>query len=268
MRKILILTSILLFSLLGFAQTTAVSDTVFNQTDHLNQKQGYWKKFYRNGKMAYQGFFKDDKPRGAFVRFHETGVVSARLNFSHCGDTATAILYNTLTRRVAEGKYLRTKKHGIWNYFAPDGRLVFTEEFNEGVKNGRFLTYYANGQVFEQVTWKNDEKNGSTVQYYPNGTTKSMVFYKYGLEDGHIRTYYVGGEVRLEGMYSRGVKSDTWRILSPEGKVLNLITYVNGVATNHDELVEKETKELELLLKNAGKIQEPAIEDFVRGMGF
>ena len=44
------------------------NDTIFNQTDQNKLKQGFWKKSYPNGKVAYRGFFKDDKPRGVFKR--------------------------------------------------------------------------------------------------------------------------------------------------------------------------------------------------------
>jgi antitoxin component YwqK of YwqJK toxin-antitoxin module len=266
--RVALLLGFFLISTFVFAQTSVIADTVFNQTDHLNQKQGYWKKFYKNGKVAYQGFFKDDKPRGLFLRFHENGVVSARMTFSTCGDTASAILYNTLRREVAKGKYLNTKKHSVWNYFAPDGRLVFTEEFNEGAKNGRFLTYYPNGQVYEQVTWRNNEKNGPTLQYYPDGSIKSTIFYKNGIEQGIIKTYYFGGQERLDGAYENGLKHGRWTLFSAEGEVVNVIIYEMGIAKNHDELVEKETREFEKMLKNVGKIQEPSIEEFLRGTGF
>jgi antitoxin component YwqK of YwqJK toxin-antitoxin module len=260
--------AIILLSFLSanlLAQESTKTDTIFNQIDHLNQKQGYWKKFYKNGKLAYHGFFKNDKPRGTFTRYHENGVISAKLIFSECGDTASTTLFNTLGREVASGTYLRTKKHGVWNYFGRDNSIVFTEEFDEGKKHGKFLTYYPSGQIYEMVSWSNDQKNGSTVQYYPDGKTKSMIFYKEGIADGPIRTYYIGGEVRLEGNYANGLKDGTWKILDPDGKVLNEIEYVQGLATNHDELVEKESRELEELMKNIGKIPEPSIEDFVGG---
>jgi hypothetical protein len=65
-----------------------------------------------------------------------------------------------------------------------------------------------------------------------------------------------------------GLKDSTWRILDISGKVLNEIQYNNGYAKNHDELLEKESRELEELMKNIGKIPEPTIEDFVGGGGF
>ena len=264
MRTVYLFIIFITLSIGSFAQ----ADTVFNQIDHLNRMQGHWKKFYRNGKVAYKGFFRDDKPRGEFIRFHENGVINAKMHFSACGDTAQATLYNTLGRQVAIGKYLKKQKHGVWNYYTPNGNLVFTEEFREGKKHGKFLTYYPTGQVFEQVTWQNDKKNGSTIQYYLNGQAKSMLFYKDGIEEGAVRLYHPDGEFRLEGAYANGLKDGVWKFYGESGKVIKQISYTQGIASNHDELVEKETKELERLLKNICKIQEPSIEQFVGGRGF
>ncbi|HPF93125.1 MAG TPA: hypothetical protein PLV65_04280 [Tenuifilaceae bacterium] len=263
--KYIALPILLLIAFSATSQETVESDTIFNQVDHLQQKQGHWKKFYRHGSKAYQGFFKDDKPRGEFIRYHENGEVSARLLFTECGDTAQATLYNTVGRKMAAGKYLRTKKHGVWNYFGQLGEVVFTESYDEGKKHGEFITYYPSGEVYEKVTWENDQKNGPTVQFYPDGSTKSLLFYKDGLENGPIKTYYMGGDVRLEGQYANGLKDGIWKLHNPETNEVKQTEYVNGVATNFDELVEKETQELDELIKNIGKISEPTINDFVGG---
>jgi hypothetical protein len=66
MKKFFILAIPLVFGLTPTFAETAQQDTVFNQVDHLNRRQGHWKKRYKNGEIAYHGFFKDDKPRGDF----------------------------------------------------------------------------------------------------------------------------------------------------------------------------------------------------------
>ena len=75
-------TIFILFSLVyainsAFAQT----DTVFNQVDKNNMKQGYWKKDFPNGKLMYKGFFKNNKPVGEMRRYYETGELKAILNY-------------------------------------------------------------------------------------------------------------------------------------------------------------------------------------------
>ena len=263
MKKISILLLLAICSLQGFSQT----DTIFNQTDHLNRMQGHWKKYYKNGNIAYKGFFKDNRPMETLTRYHENGLISTQMIFSQCGDTAQASLYNTLGRMVATGNYVKKLKHGTWNYLNDKKEVVFSEQFKEGKKHGKFTNYFITGEVFEEVNWQNDNKNGATILYFINGQIKSMLFYVDGKENGPIRLYYTDGNFRLKGQYKDGLKDGVWEFYDISGSVTKQISYAMGIASNHDELVDRETKELDLLLKNVGKIQEPSIEDFVRGQG-
>ena len=58
-KQLIILLSLLLMS--GNAMTQ-------NLTDAAGKKQGQWVKNYPNGKIMYEGTFKDDKPVGLFKR--------------------------------------------------------------------------------------------------------------------------------------------------------------------------------------------------------
>ncbi|HZJ74405.1 MAG TPA: toxin-antitoxin system YwqK family antitoxin [Perlabentimonas sp.] len=263
MKRFIILLLLTIWSMTCLAQT----DTIFNQTDHLNRKQGYWKKHYKNGNTAYKGYFKNDKPLKTLTRYHENGIMSIKMDFSHCGDTAQAIIYNTLGRKVATGKYYKQQKHGKWVYTNASGKIIFSEEYKEGKKHGKFTNYFSTGEVFEEISWKNGIKDGPTILYFINGQIKSMLFYKNGKANGPIRLYYTDGNFRLEGQYKDGLKDGTWKFYDLAGNIAKQISYSMGKAANHDEIAERETKELEELLKNAGKIQEPSVEDFLRGQG-
>ena len=262
---ILAIPLILVFTL-TFAETTQ-QDTVFNQAGHLNRKQGHWKKRYKNGNLAYHGFFKDDKPRGEFFRYNEDGILRVKLTYSNCGDTAQAVFFYPNGKEVANGKFLRNQKHGEWKYFALDGRLILTENFKEGKKEGTFLTYYPDGKVYEQVTWLDNEKHGAIIQYFPNGNYKMSVRYENGKEHGPLRVYYPSNQPRIEGEYKNGLKDGLWIVYSPEGEITKKIQYVNGFAKNHDELLKQENQELEDMFKNAGRISEPSVEDFFQQQG-
>jgi len=241
---------------------TLQQDTIFNQVDHLNRKQGFWKKKYKNGNIAYRGFFKDDKPRGDFNRYHENGILRAKMIYSSCGDSAQAVLYYYNVRNVAEGSYYMSQKDGEWNYYAQSGRLVLTETYKNGKKDGKFLTYYDKGNVYEHVTWKEDVKHGAIIQYFPDGNYKMSIRYENGKENGPMRVYYLSGQTRIDGNYKNGLKDGSWTTYDPQGNVLKQLEYIKGFATNHDELLEKESRELEELFKNAGKINEPSVEEF------
>ncbi|MDY0255390.1 MAG: hypothetical protein RBR30_13415, partial [Tenuifilaceae bacterium] len=153
-------------------------------------------------------------------------------------------------------------------YFNARSQKVFSEEYNLGQKHGKFIIYYPTGEIFEQVLWQNDKKSGATTQFYLNGQIKSLIFYEDGTEHGPVRLYYPDGEKRLEGKYAHGLKDDAWKFYDGHGKLVKQVTYIKGIAENHDELVEQETKELDELLRNVGKYQDPDFEDFVGGQRY
>jgi len=58
----------------------AQSPPLVNQTDAGNLKQGYWERYYPNGKPMYQGYFRDDVPVGEMKRYYESGNLQAILD--------------------------------------------------------------------------------------------------------------------------------------------------------------------------------------------
>src|SRR5512145_3400788 len=105
MMKIQNTISCLLLFLLSLTTLQAQSDTIFNQTDANNLKQGYWKKSYPNGKLMYKGYFKNNKPVGEMRRFFESGSVKAILNYDNNGEYARARLYYEGGQLAARGNF-------------------------------------------------------------------------------------------------------------------------------------------------------------------
>ncbi len=261
------ISSFFLILLLNSAISAQTSDTLFNQTDHLNRKQGYWKKQYKNGAIAYKGFFKDDKPQGEMIRNYDTGKIRTKLNFTSNGDSASVIFYYSNSREAAKGKFFKTKKDGKWEYLGQAGNVVFTEFYENGEKNGLFTTYYPTGEIYEVIKWANGVKDGGSITYFQNGLIMSSVSYKNGKEHGPVISYYYTGKKRIEGFYNNGFKDGVWKVYTPDEKVMNEIKYINGRAENQDKLIEEETLELEKQLQNAGRIEEPGLDEFARQMG-
>jgi len=76
-----------------------------------------------------------------------------------------------------------------------------------------------------------------------------------------MKVFNPSGTTRIEGSYIKGLKHGEWKFYDTDGKITQTIKYFNGVAENENELIEKESKYIESLLKNAGKLKEPSIDD-------
>ena len=80
--------------------------------------------------------------------------------------------------------------------------------FKNGVKDGTWVWYYENGQVFFKGSYKNGKKEGAWVRYYDNG----QLFYKGNFKNGKkegawVRNHSDGTLSKtLTGTFKDGVK--------------------------------------------------------------
>jgi len=101
MKRILAFLVLLIFSGLAIGQT----DGAKNQLDSKNRKQGYWCKYYPNGKKAYEGWFKDDKPVGEFKRYHQNGELKVIMVYSESPPYVITTFFNEDGKKIVSGFY-------------------------------------------------------------------------------------------------------------------------------------------------------------------
>lgn len=245
--------------------TFAQSDTI-NRTDQHNLKQGYWKKVYPNGHTAYEGWFKDNKPIGELKRYREDGSLKATVIYGQAGTYSRVLFYSTNGGKIAEGFYLDKQKDSLWQYYNSASNLIFEEHYTNGTRHGRFKQYYNDGKTYEVVPYVNGKIEGILVQFYPNGLNKTTISFANGTQHGSIKVFYPDGKIRIEGNYDNGLKHGDWKFYSPDGKLTETVKYIRGIPENYNQKLDKENQELEDMLKNIGKIQEPTVENFLENM--
>jgi len=137
---------------------------------------------------------------------------------------------------VVTESYTRRKsdfaKHGTFNRFSPDGKLVEKSEYVDNELQGKQEFFYPNGQVQEMVHYKNGKHegayktffengkieqegsytngalNGEFKGFYKNGQLKEVLFYKDNQEFGAFKEYHENGKLKTEGSYN-GADADT-----------------------------------------------------------
>ncbi len=84
-------------------------------------------------------------------------------------------LYYKNGKPAAEGWYVNQEKDSVWTYYSEfDGSVRIREEYLAGKLDGKVKSYYASGEISEEVEWKQDVKEGSWMQYYENGTPQAF----------------------------------------------------------------------------------------------
>ncbi len=227
-----------------------------NQTDSAGLKQGPWQKRYPNGKLVYEGFFTDGKPSGLWKRYHDNGTIKAILGYQAPGDTASARLFDTNGKRVAEGLYLHELKTGRWSYFSNEVKIA-EETYLEGKKEGLCSTYYKSGELLESSWWKDDQREGLYRAFYTTGIPYLECHYVNGTRNGKCISYYPSGKTEVESLYVNDLPEGPWKYFSEEGQLLYTLYYSEGKLLNPEVIRKLDSARLQELEKQRDRLTDP-----------
>lgn len=241
-----------------FPQPGQMIDTSeINHYDEQGNKHGLWMKFYQNGKPAYKAHFEHGKPVGTVKRYFSSGDLKAKMKYENDSTVYARIFYPN-NKLAAKGKFINQQKDSVWRYYdRKENTLKSLETYEDGVKNGKTLSYYDNGQKAEEIHWQHGRKHGSWKTYFRNGTLRTETVYQHGELDGFYNAYRQGGMPETTGKYESGLKTGTWKYYNQAGEVQDSIIYHKGIPENREELNQETLEQFEQYEKNRHEIEDP-----------
>lgn len=89
--------------------------------------------------------------------------------------------------------------HGLRVTYYPDGKTVYSKlTLEHGIKNGPFVRFYKNGQVYEYTGYKDGKKHGHTRKYYKDGSLLAEFEYREGIRLPGLKEYHEDGTLVSE----------------------------------------------------------------------
>jgi len=87
-----------------------------------------------------------------------------------------------------------------------DGKVTGKEQgsFKDGKKDGPWVRYHDNGELWSKGTYKNGEWDGPWNYYHDNGGLKRKGTYKDGEEEGLWVSYRDNGQLWTKGTFKNG----------------------------------------------------------------
>jgi len=231
-----------------------------NMNDEAGKKQGPWVKRYPDGKIMYEGTFRDDNPVGLFKRYYEDGTPQSELNYNNKTGEAAAVFFYRDSTKAAEGIYVAHIKEDLWKFYSESNPsyLICEENYHNDLRHGAALKYYPDSTLAEKVTWDSGNRTGEWLQYYPDGTVCLRAEYLEGKLNGPFSFYHPNGKLQYEGKYKNDFRYGDWMVFNEDGSLKQILEYRDGKLVNPDQ-AEKETRFLDELEKNKGKIAIPDI---------
>ncbi len=212
-----------------------------NQVDKEGRRQGHWKVFDGDGKLKFEGNFKDNIPYGEFKYYYPNGTVKAISRIFNDGREARTKTYHPNGMLMAEGKYLNEKKDSIWHYYSEfDGVLLSEEIYERGMKTGIWQTFYPDGSVAEEFTYVDGKKHGPWKQFFTDGSLKLKANYIDGKLEGQITIYHVNGTVNLSGSYKNNFQDGVWMYFNDKAENTKKEIYEEGDLISREIYDEKD----------------------------
>lgn len=219
----------LIFILLTFYSLSAQVDTL-NQTDASGKKQGYWKKYDKNKKLVYEGRFEKDVPVGTFTYYYTNGNKKSISNFLNGTHKVETIMFDENGIKAAEGLFIDQKKQGRWVYYAPDGTLIKSETYQNGNKDGEWVTFSVKtGLPLLKENYKDNQLEGERITYFTTGEISMKEQYVSGKLNGPFVSFYPDGKTASKGTYYQDRKRGSWEYYSQEGKVKKSTEYTEKI---------------------------------------
>jgi len=227
-----------------------------NQTDSNGLRQGLWKKQQANGRLIYEGNFKNGNPVGEWKRYHGGGQVKAIITYKTESDSAFTQLFDKFRKKVAEGNYVNQKKEGNWVYFSGN-RKIAEEQFLGGVKNGTSFKYYDTGELMEQVDWIEGKQDGRYQIFYKNGQAYLQCKIKQNNRHGLCLIHTQNGKLETEAHYNNNLRDGEWKYYDVMGEFQYSLKYINGEILNPEVRDSIANLKLINIEKGMGNITDP-----------
>ena len=179
-----------------------------------NQREGKWKHWYENGQLLTQGSYIEGSETGLWESYYEDGTRQAVLNY----EGVTRYVLSFWTR---DGKQLVANGNGHYQNYHENGQLESEGAVLNGLPQGDWTRWYANGNKMENGTYVNDlfVVNNS---WKPDGS--QMVWNG----SGEYTLYHNNGAIESFGWMENGLREGLWTYNAEDGTTMSTIIYKEG----------------------------------------
>ncbi len=253
------------------------------------QPDGYWKSYFENGKLKSEGNRKNFEIDSTWKFYNEEGKLILEVNYKYGKKNGIKTSY--LDKETIKENFISDIKEGYTRYYYPGGKLKIEIPFIKGLeqglakeysiegniislieykkgfivdrmkinrrdqnnlKQGRWYTFYDNGNVQLEGIYKDDKKDGYFKEYAENGDLISVWKYINDVKQENAEEitkldvqneYYSDGKLKASGTFRNGVQEGIRREYSKDGEIERSFIYQNGYVIGEGIVKEDGTKE-------------------------
>lgn len=182
-------------------------------------KSVWW---YPNGQKWREVSYMHGEVDGEFIEWTPDGAIVAQETYQDGRRYGSQVEWYSPGVRKIEGNFLFAREvvkntDVFWNGVS-DTKLVGQE--GTDVKDGRWTTWFRNGQKAMEGEYHNDQPHGLFTWWHPNGQKAIQGAYVDGKQDGTWRWWYDDGQKQILGEYALGEQSGSWTWWNDAGELV------------------------------------------------
>jgi antitoxin component YwqK of YwqJK toxin-antitoxin module len=166
----------------------------------LSPRNGLGKDYSADGKLIYEGDFKNDLRDGNGVYYYNGYKYIGQ--FKEGKEDGQGKLYTPDGVLTYEAEFKSDLPEGKGKQYTITGTLVYEGDFKAGKYNGEGIGYYSEGKYIGQ--YANSKRNGHGKFYDKNGRLQYEGGYKDDKREGNGTLYNSNGTVKYEGWFENG----------------------------------------------------------------
>ncbi|MCT4589371.1 MAG: hypothetical protein N4A71_16220 [Carboxylicivirga sp.] len=166
-----------------------------------DRQVGLWKSYHENGQLATIGEIKESIPVGEWLIYFENGQLETRMIHESREKLIIKDVWNK------KGKQLVKNGNGTYKTYYPSGQLSAEGKVKDGLRYGKWISYYTNGKKREIGEYENEIYK---IQNSWDSEGKAMVVDG----NGDYQSYYDDEtKIHQTGQVLNGLREGTWSTL-------------------------------------------------------
>ncbi|HEX8547148.1 MAG TPA: hypothetical protein VF691_09320, partial [Cytophagaceae bacterium] len=191
-----------------FYSPGVVMEEYFVSNDDTLKLDGEYKKYYIDGKVSSQSFYKDAKKEGAQIEYYENGKVKFSGNFKN-GIRSGRFEYYDIKGNLSSIEsydYAEGGENGTYKQFFPSQKLAAEGFLKKGALDSTLTEYYLSGKIKS----KKDFRNGKFEVFSEAGGLLQKGYIKDGELNDTVTSFHAGSnQVQRQAFYSLGKLNGT-----------------------------------------------------------
>lgn len=148
-----------------------------------DMRMNQWKYFYEDSTLEQVGRYYYDVPDGTWRWYFEDGELRKEQEFRDGLENGNIIEYNDSNEVIVRGQFIDGLESGIWEYTSHN--VIETGEFIQGERNGRWIVKWIDTDQLKEITnWSDGVLDGQYIRYFADGVVRLRGKYVNGFKDG------------------------------------------------------------------------------------